>query len=94
MQNTAESPWQTHDFKVKMLDWSAVRGSRLAYSCRRCGRRFCRFSVQSAGTWAVDGEGRALEHTVSARWFAEDCPRVTNGKDDQDRMLLRDAVEQ
>jgi hypothetical protein len=25
-----ENLWDTHDFMVKMLDWSAARGSRLA----------------------------------------------------------------
>ena len=32
--------WEAHDFGVKMLDWSAARGSRLAYTGRRCGRKF------------------------------------------------------
>jgi hypothetical protein len=80
--------WATHDFKVKMLDWSGARGSRLAYTCRLCGRRFCLFTIMNQGTWAVDGEGRALEHGVSARWLAESCPRLLNDRDDEDRKLL------
>jgi hypothetical protein len=31
MANMTENPWNTHDFKVKMLDWSAARGSRLPH---------------------------------------------------------------
>jgi hypothetical protein len=59
MQLNERSSWGTHDFKVKMLDWSAFHGSRLGYTCRRCGRKFCHFTVLKQGTWAVDGESRA-----------------------------------
>lgn len=87
-----EKQWDTHDFKVKMLDWSAARGSRLAHSCRRCGRRFCRFALLSFGVWAIDSEGRALENAVTDRWLAEACPRVSDEKDDKDRKRLRDPA--
>jgi len=66
--------WETHDFKVKMLDWSAARGSRLAYTCRFCGRRFCCFTIHNRGAWATDCEGRPLESTVSDRWLSEQMP--------------------
>jgi hypothetical protein len=84
-------PWNTHDFKVKQLDWSATRGSRLAFSCRFCGRRFCNFTVSSNGTWAVDGDGRALEDAVSKRWLAEKCTRLYGAADDDDRKRLSKA---
>ena len=80
--------WATHDFKVKMLDWSAARGSRLAYTCRLCGRKFCLFTILNHGTWAVDGEGRALESVVSSRWLGENCPRLLNLGDEDDRKRL------
>jgi hypothetical protein len=83
--SSANTNWGSHDFKVKMLDWSAPRGSRLAYTCRRCGRMFCQFSILSRDAWAIDGQGRALENTVSNRWLSEECPRLFNGKDDEDR---------
>jgi hypothetical protein len=86
--------WDTHDFKVKMLDWSAARGSRLAHTCRCCGRSFCRFTMLDHGVWAIDGEGRALEDSVSTRWLSEACPRVTSEHDDRDRKRLRDPVGQ
>ena len=89
-----ESQWNSHDFKVKMLDWSAARGSRLAHTCRRCGRGFCRYTVLSHGIWAIDGEGRALENNVSNQWLSEDCPRATNVTDEEDRKRLRDPVSQ
>jgi hypothetical protein len=78
-------PWTTHDFKVKMLDWSAARGSRLAYTCRFCGRVFCSFTINNHGVWATDGVGRALESAVSDRWLSEKCPRIFNAGDDDDR---------
>jgi hypothetical protein len=83
--------WNTHDFKVKMIDWSAVRGSRLAYTCRRCGRMFSHFAIvtaQNRGAWAIDGEGRVLDRLVSNRWLSEECPRLFKGEDDQDRKQL------
>jgi hypothetical protein len=82
-----EPNWGTHDFLVKMLDWSAVRGSRLAYTCRRCGRGFCRFSL-SRDLWAIDGDGHSLDNLVSNRWFSEQCPRSFLAKDDEDRKQL------
>ncbi len=89
-----EDQWTTHDFKVKMLDWSAARGSRLAYMCRRCGRGFSRFSMLSHGVWAIDSEGRALESAVSNQWLAEVCPGVIRENDDKDRKRLRDMAAQ
>jgi hypothetical protein len=87
-----ENLWDTHDFKVKMLDWSATRGSRLAHTCRRCGRGFCRFTLLTHGVWAIDGEGRALENSVSSRWLSEACPRVTGENDEKDRKRLREPT--
>lgn len=83
-----EPNWETHDFTVKMLDWSAARGSRLAYSCRRCGRKFCLFSLVSRAAWAIDGEGRQLDSMISNRWLAEACPRSFSARDDEDRKQL------
>jgi hypothetical protein len=88
LNDVIKRAWETHDFKVKMLDWSGSRGSRLAYTCRLCGRKFCLFTISNQGTWAVDGEGRALQSTVSDRWLAESCPRLLNTRDDEDRKLL------
>lgn len=84
----AGNNWETHDFAVKMLNWSAARGSMLAYRCRRCGRKFHHFSVASQDIWAVDGAGRALEGIVSDRWLSEECPRLFSAKDDEDRKRL------
>lgn len=90
----ANSTWGTHDFRVKMLDWSAARGSRLAFTCRNCGRKFCNFTVLSQGAWAADGDGRALEDAVSIRWLGENCPRLSSANDDRDRERLRGALPQ
>jgi hypothetical protein len=84
----AVNSWQTHDFAVKMLAWSAARGSTLGYKCRRCGRNFQQFTALSRGIWAVDAEGRALESIVSDRWLADECPRLFSAKDDEDRKRL------
>jgi hypothetical protein len=88
MQGLQQTPWNTHDFKVKALDWSATRGSRLAFSCRFCGRRFCRFSSLGRGTWAVDSDGHELENAVTERWLAERCPRLFGVQDEEDRKRL------
>ncbi len=90
----ATRTWETHDFTVKMLDWSAARGSRLAYTCRRCGRKFCHFTVLGHEVWAIDGAGRALEGIVSQRWLSEECPRLFNAKDDEDRKQLSKPATQ
>lgn len=90
MTTMTENQWDTHDFKVKMLDWSPARGSRLAHTCRRCGRGFCRFTVLDHGVWAIDGEGRALQASVTSQWLSEACPRATVEQDDKDRKRLRD----
>jgi hypothetical protein len=83
-----ETNWATHDFSVKLVDWSAARGSRLAYSCRRCGRKFYLFSLQSRDPWAIDAEGRPLDSMISNRWLAEECPRSFSAGDDEDRKHL------
>ena len=85
--------WQTHDFKVKMLDWSANRGSRLAYLCRLCGRRFCGYcGPKDQRAWAVDGDGHALDGGVSDRWLSEGCPRLFKPSDEEDRKRLREEA--
>jgi len=89
-----ENLWDTHDFAVKMLDWSAARGSRLAHTCRRCDRAFCPFALLSHGVWATDGEGRPLENSVTNRWLSEACPRIISENDDKDRKRLREATGQ
>jgi len=86
---TVARTWDTHDFAVKMLDWSAARGSRLAYKCRRCGRRFCQFTLHDQRIWAVDGENRALDNMVSDHWLSEQCPRLFRPADEDDRRRLR-----
>jgi hypothetical protein len=80
--------WETHDFAVKMIAWSATRGSTLQYRCRRCGRSFHQFTTTSRDIWAVDGEGRALERIVSDRWLSDECPRLFSAKDEEDRKRL------
>lgn len=84
----AVNNWKTHDFAVKMLAWSQARGSRLEYRCRRCGRNFHLFTAASGDMWAVDGQGRTLENIVSDRWLSDECPRLFNAKDDEDRKRL------
>ncbi len=89
-----QKSWETHDFKVKMLDWSAARGSRLAYTCRNCGRKFCQFTVLNRGAWAADGGGRALEDAVTDRWLSENCPRLFDARDNEDRKRLSRSAAQ
>ena len=83
--------WQTHDFAVKMLAWSASRGSTLEYRCRRCERNFYQFSA-GRDIWAVDREGHALESGVSDRWLSDACPHLICATDAEDRKRLSKAV--
>ena len=87
----AKNGWATHDFAVKMLAWSASRGSTLEYRCRRCERNFHQFSA-GRDIWAVDGEGRALESIVSDRWLSDKCPHLISANDAEDRKRLSRAV--
>lgn len=92
MQLNQRSSWGTHDFKVKMLDWSTFQGSRLGYTCRRCSRKFYHFTVLKQGTGAVDGESRALENAVTDRWLSQECPRHQSPTDYEDRKRLHKAA--
>ena len=83
-----QTAWNTHDFRTKMLDWSAARGSRLAFSCRFCGRVFYSFTILRGGPWAVDAKGRYLEDAVTDRWLLEKCPRTFGPQDEEDRLRL------
>ena len=94
MKLVLKPAWDTHDFKVKMLDWSEAHGSRLAYLCRFCGRRFCKFAKNGQEAWAVDGAGRALNNAVSERWVSEQCPRLFRATDEEDRKRPREGVGQ
>lgn len=87
----AQKFWLTHDFAVKMLDWSPLEG---------LGRRFPAasadvasvilqfFTILNQQAWAVDQDGRALEGTISDRWLSEECPRLVRVQDDEDRKRL------
>lgn len=89
-----KTSWQTHNFKVKMLDWSADRGSRLAYLCRLCGRRFCMFAKQGGKIWAVDGDGHAIGVAANERWLSEACPPLFKAGDENDRKRPDEGAEQ
>ena len=69
------TPWRTHDWKVRTIESIAPGGgSRLAFTCRSCGRIFNQTTINSR-TWAVDAGGTALSDTVTNRWLAESCTR-------------------
>lgn len=88
-----KTPWETHDFKVTMLDWSADRGFRLAHLCRLCGRRFCQFTlVRGQGPWAVDSKGYALDSDVSDDGYQKNS-HVSLRRDENDRKRPDDAEQ-
>ncbi len=90
MLTRKRTPWETHEFKVKTLEGSTsgAGGSRLAFTCRGCGRRFSQ-TPSNRRTWAVDDNGRALEDAVTERWLAEECGHRPLAADDTDRKRLR-----
>ncbi len=60
MREESLPPWRTHDWKVRTIESIAPGGgSRLAFTCRSCGRIFNQTTINSR-TWAVDAGGVAL----------------------------------
>src|SRR5260370_39888108 len=54
------APWRTHDWKVRTIESiSPGGGSRLAFTCRSCGRIFNQTTINSR-SWAVDTGGGPL----------------------------------
>ena len=90
MQTTQnKTPWESHDWKVKTLESvSAGGGSKLAYTCRACERKFI-YTTGNNRVWATNDEGTALADEVSARWLSESCPRRPGKRDGQDRMTFK-----
>ena len=65
MREESLPPWRTHDWKVRTIESIAPGGgSRLAFTCRSCGRIFNQTTINSR-TWAVDEGGVALNDTVT-----------------------------
>ncbi len=85
------APWRTHDWKVRTLESiSPGGGSRLAFTCRSCGRIFNQTTINSR-TWAVDALGVALSDGVTTRWLEESCPRRPGDSDEDDRKQLKNS---
>jgi hypothetical protein len=89
MESVTASAWKTHDWKVKTLE-SVIPGggSRLAFTCRGCGRSFNQTTLNRR-TWAVDAGGVALADEVTGRWLVEKCERRPAKTDDEDRGKLK-----
>jgi hypothetical protein len=91
MREESLPPWRTHDWKVRTIESIAPGGgSRLAFTCRSCGRIFNQTTINSR-TWAVDEGGVALNDTVTSRWLAESCTRKPSDGDDDDRKLFKNG---
>lgn len=85
-----ESPWQSHDWKVKTLISVTRGGSRLAFTCRSCERTFTHMTGSNQ-TWATDGHDAALSDAISQRWLSEICPVSPVAADAADRLNLKNA---
>ena len=91
MREESLPPWRTHDWKVRTIESIAPGGgSRLAFTCRSCGRIFNQTTINSR-TWAVDEGGVALNDTVTSRWLAESCTRKPSDADVDDRKLFKNG---
>jgi hypothetical protein len=89
MEPGTVSAWKTHDWKVKTIESiSPGGGSKLAFTCRDCGRSFNQTTLNYR-TWAVDAAGVALADEVTDRWLAEKCVRHPAKTDDADRGRLK-----
>jgi hypothetical protein len=84
-----KTPWESHDWKVKTLEsLSAGGGSKLAYTCRACERKFT-YTTANNRAWATSDDGTALADHFSARWLAEPCPQRPGKHDNQDRLKVK-----
>jgi hypothetical protein len=90
MQSTRDrTPWESHDWKVKTLESvSAGGGSRLAFTCRGCERKFV-YTTANNRAWATSSDGTALADEISSRWLAQTCPGRPGEGDNQDRLTLK-----
>jgi hypothetical protein len=87
------SPWESHDWKVKTLESvSAGGGSRLAFTCRACERKFT-LTTASNRAWATTADGTALADDISSRWLAQSCPGRPGELDAQDRLNLKNPAK-
>src|SRR5260370_19015793 len=85
MQVEGLAPWRTHDWKVRTIESIAPGGgSRLAFTCRSCGRIFNQTTINSR-TWAADAVGVAFSDNVTTRWLPERCMSKTADGDGDDR---------
>jgi len=83
------TPWESHDWRVKTLEsLSAGGGSKLAYTCRRCERRFTQTTVNHRA-WATNNDGTALADEVTSRWLDQSCPGRPGESDNKDRLILK-----
>ena len=83
MRDQDLTPWRTHDWKVRTIESIAPGGgSRLAFTCRSCGRIFNQTTINSR-TWAVDTGGTALSDTSprdGSPRVARDAPARRRGR--------------
>jgi hypothetical protein len=72
MQSTrGKTPWKSHNWKVKTLESvSAGGGSKLAFTCRACERKFT-FKTANNRAWATSVDGTALADEITSRWLAQ-----------------------
>jgi len=84
-----KTPWESHDWKVKTLEsLCAGGGSKLAYTCRSCERKFT-YTTANNRAWATSDDGTALADEVSTRWLAEPCPRRPGEHDHKERLKMK-----
>ena len=84
-----KTPWESHDWKVKTLESpSAGGGSKLAFTCRACERRFS-YTTANNRAWATGEDGTALADEITTRWLAQACPRRPGEHDYNDRLKAK-----
>src|SRR5271157_3332506 len=84
-----KTPWESHDWKVKTLESVSLGGgSKLAYTCRACERRFTHTTGNNRA-WATTNAGIALSDEVTERWLAQSCPGRPGKGDNKDRLSFK-----
>ena len=84
-----KNPWDSHDWKVKTLESvTAGGGSRLAFTCRSCERKFS-YTTGNNRAWATSTDGTTLTDEITSRWLGQFCPKRPGELDSQDRLSLK-----
>jgi hypothetical protein len=83
-----KTPWEVKIGELNLKSPSAGRGSKLAFTCRCCERRFIQTTANHRA-WATNSDGTALADEIASRWLAQSFPGRPGESDNKVRPILR-----